>query len=60
MKLITYQGVKGYRIRDIKKLVGKKIFKKFDDFMYGKTVMRYKGEDFICVTDWQQFIRIPL
>ncbi len=60
MKLINYQGVQGYRISDIGKLVVDEIFKKFEDFMYGKTVMRYKGEDFIYVSDWQQFIRIPL
>lgn len=46
---------------DISKFLGnKELLKKFDEYMRGRTIMRYKGEDFIYEQDWQRFIKTPL
>ncbi len=45
LKLINYEGIKGYTMSNIKQVLDKKTFSKFLQWMNGQTTAVYKNED---------------
>ena len=55
MKVINLRGIKGYKISDIEKTLGKTDFIKFVKWLRGQTIMNYQKEDFIYQCDYWRF-----
>ena len=56
LKLISIKGTKGYIVSNIKEVLGLERFARFEKWIFGQTVMKYNGEDFIYRYDIERFL----
>jgi len=57
LKLINIKGTRGYAVSNIQEVLGLKRFTEFEKWIFGQTVMRYKGEDLIYQDDFIRFLK---
>lgn len=58
LKLINYDGIKGYLMSNIERVLGKDNFAKFSQWMNGQTVTVYKnGDSLVYLVDFERFLK---
>jgi len=56
LRLIDNDGISGYKLSNIRKVLGKKVCPRFRGWIGGQTVMKYKGDIFIYKHDLIRFL----
>lgn len=56
LKLITYKGTLGYAMSNIKEVFDEKEFAKFQDWIWGQTVMVYGEDKLVYEHDFERYL----